>query len=344
MSRVRDDRPVLHGAEVLHPKNVDVPGHGHEDVAEFRGFRGGHDLEAVHDRLERGQRIDLGDRDVGAHAARPARDPAAAPAITQHDEPRAREEAVRGPQDSVDRALPRAVAIVEEVLRLRVVHREDRIPERPLAGHGPKADHAGRRLLGAGDHLLRLLRALRVEDGHEIGAVIHRELGLGVQRRVDVLVVGVGVLALDRERRNPIPVRERRGHVVLRGERVRGAERHVGAARLEREHEVGGLGRHVEARRHAPALQRKLLLEPRLHLAENRHLALRPFDSIDALVGELGVQDMPLRAHGNGGIRRHASSPPRGRAAPTGTPRSHGRSVRKLRSCDRSVCEGRGIG
>ena len=68
VAAVGQDGAVAHGHEVLAAEDVDVAGGGDEDLAPGRGLADGHDLEAVHERLERAHRVDLDDRDVGAMA------------------------------------------------------------------------------------------------------------------------------------------------------------------------------------------------------------------------------------------------------------------------------------
>ena len=260
-------------------------------------------LEAVHDRLERAHRVDLGDDHVRAHPARAHRHAAADPAVAGDDEGLAREQHVRRADDPVDRRLAGAVAVVEEVLRLRVVDRDDREAELALALERLQADDAGGRLLRAGDDVAELLAPRRVQDADHVGAVVHRQLRLMVDRRVDVRVVGVVVLALDRERRDVVRVDERRGHVVLRGQRVGGAEHDVGAARLERAHQVRRLRRDVQAGRHAVARERPLALEALPDRPQHGHVPVGPLDAPDALGRQREILHVvPLR-------RRHPSPP-----------------------------------
>ena len=116
---VADHGAVLHGGEVLGADDVDVAGDGDEQVAERGGLGDRLDLEAVHGGLEGADRVDLGDDDVRAHAAGPQRDALAAPAVAADDDLPARQQRVGRPDHAVDRALARAVAVVEEVLGLR---------------------------------------------------------------------------------------------------------------------------------------------------------------------------------------------------------------------------------
>ena len=77
--------------------------------------------------------------------------------------------------------------------------------------------------------------------------------------------------------------------VVLRGERVRRAEHHVRAAGLQRAHEVRGLGRDVQARGDAVAVERLLVLEPLADRLQHRHLPVCPLDAAHAFGGEREV-------------------------------------------------------
>src|SRR5205085_6180696 len=137
--------------------------------------------------------------DVRAHAARPRGYAPTDPAVAADDEALAGEEDVRRADDPVDRRLPGAVAVVEHVLRLRLVDGDDREAELALRLEGLEPDDARRRLLGAGDDLAELLAPRRVEDADHVSAVVHREVRLVVDGCLDVRVVGVVVLAFDRE-------------------------------------------------------------------------------------------------------------------------------------------------
>ena len=141
-----------------------------------------------------------------AHPARAHRDAAARPAVARDHEALAGDQDVRRADDPVDRRLAGAVAVVEEVLGARVVHGDHRERERAVGLHRLQPDDAGGRLLHAGDDVAELLAAGAVENADHVGAVVHRQLRLVVDGRLDVAVVRVVVLALDREdarRRSP---------------------------------------------------------------------------------------------------------------------------------------------
>src|SRR3990170_1864120 len=174
------------------------------------------------------------------------------------------------------------------MLRVRIVHRHDRVPERAVTGHRAQADDAGRGLLGPPQDLGDLLGPVLVEQAHHVAAVVHRDLRSSVEHRPDVTEVGFVVLALDRLRRHA-GLAQRGRDIVLRRERIRGAERDVGPPGLQRQHQVRGLGRHVQARAHPNALERPLLLEPLADEREYRHLAVRPLDPLTSLLGQAQI-------------------------------------------------------
>ena len=143
-----------------------------------------------------------------------------------------------------------------------------------------------------GEDLGDLGRTLAVEQRHEVAAVVHGDLGVRVGDAVEVRVVGVAVLAASGVHADPVLGDERGGHIVLRRERVRGGQHDLGATGLERPHEVGGLGRDVQARADAQPLERPVALEPLADEAQDGHLALGPFDAADAFGREAEVGDV----------------------------------------------------
>ena len=170
---------------------------------------------------------------------------------------------------------PGAVAVVEQVLGQRLVDRDDRKPELPLALERFQPDDSGGRLLRSCDDIAELLAAGGVKNADHVGAVVHRQVRAVVDRRLDVAVVGVVVLSLDRERGDSVLLDQRCRHVVLRRERVRRAEDDVGAARLQRPSQVRRLGGDVQARRDAETGER-LLASNRSRIARARASAGPP--------------------------------------------------------------------
>ena len=142
--------------------------------------------------------------------------------------------------------MTRPVAVVEQVFGLGVVDGDDGEPKDFLLGHAAEANDAGGGLLCPPEDVREQLLVFRMERGDQVRAVVHRDLGLVGEGGLDVLVVGPVLLALDGEDRDALVLDQRRGHVVLRAERVGGAEAHLRAARLERLDQARSLGRHMQ--------------------------------------------------------------------------------------------------
>jgi hypothetical protein len=97
-----------------------------------------------------------------------------------------------------------------------------------------------------------------VEHADHVGAVVHRDRGVLVANGVDVRVVGLVALALDRVHLDVVAVDEGGRDVILRRQRVGGAERDLGATGSEGADQVGGLRRDVKAKPELDAVERPL--------------------------------------------------------------------------------------
>ncbi len=156
--------PSFISVEMFFREHALVAGDRAEHVADLGGFGHRHHAEAVHHGFERLGRIDFGDDDFGAIAARPAGKTASAPSVAGDHELRSRQQEVGRANNAVDRRLPRAVAVVEQVLGIGIVHRDDREFQHAFLRHRAQANHAGGGLFGSADHAFERVRALGVQD------------------------------------------------------------------------------------------------------------------------------------------------------------------------------------
>src|SRR5207244_12951937 len=85
-----------------------------------------HNSEAVHHRLDGLDGIDFRYDHIRAHAARAQGHAFAAPTVAHYDQVAAGQQNIRRADDAVQRGLTSAVAIVKEMLGLRVVNRDRR--------------------------------------------------------------------------------------------------------------------------------------------------------------------------------------------------------------------------
>ncbi len=99
--RIREDRPVLHGLEMLAAQDVTVTGDGDEHISDGGGLDHRQDAEAVHGRVQRLGRIDLGDDHVRAHALGARGHTAAAVPVAGNHDGLARKQRVGSTEDRV---------------------------------------------------------------------------------------------------------------------------------------------------------------------------------------------------------------------------------------------------
>ena len=266
---------------------------------------------AVHRRLERADRIDLGHRHARARAAQRLRRALAHVAITADDGDLARHHHVGGAADAVHEAFAAAIAVVELRFRHAVVDVDAGEGQHALLLHLVEAENARRRLLGhaldAGldlgiparralearlDGLEQALLFLafrvpqhggvllglsaKLDDQRGVAAIVEDHVcGLSAgpfQDAVHELPIFVEVLAFEGEDRRA-SCGDGGGGVVLRREDVARRPANVRADRLQALDQHGRLDRHVQAARDARALQRLLFAVLLAHGHQARHLS-----------------------------------------------------------------------
>jgi len=172
--------------------------------------------------------------------------------------------------------LARAIAVIEEVFGQRIVHGDDGVVQRSLVCHCPQTDDARGGFLCAADDGLQNLAAVLVHRADQVGAIIHGDVGLVVQRSVDVFVVGSVVLTLDGIHGNLVVGDQRRGDIILSAQRVARDQHEIGATSLQHARQVARLCGDVQTCRHAHALERFLGGKALADTAQHRHLTLSP--------------------------------------------------------------------
>ena len=145
---VAHDRLVLHALHVLVRDDVDVAGGGDEDVGLVAGVVHRHDAIAFHRRLQRADRVDLGDPHLRRQRAQRLRRALADVAVARDERDLARDHHVGRALDAVDQRLAAAVEVVELRLRDRVVDVDRREAELAFLVHRVQALHARGRLFG----------------------------------------------------------------------------------------------------------------------------------------------------------------------------------------------------
>ena len=125
-----------------------LPVDGDDDVGDVEDVVERGDLVAVHRRLQRADRVDLGDDHAGTLAAQRLRAALADVAVAADDRDLAADEDVGGAVDAVDQRVAAAVLVVELRLGDRVVDVDGGEEQRALLHHVVEPVHAGGGLLG----------------------------------------------------------------------------------------------------------------------------------------------------------------------------------------------------
>ena len=131
-----------------------------------------------------------------------------------------------------------------------------------------------------------------MEDRDRIGPVIHGDMGADLQGALNMLVIGPSILSPAGKHWNAQVFDQGGGDIVLRAQRVAGAQGHLRPARLERPQEIGRFCRHMETGRNPDPPQGSLLAESRLDMGEHRHELPGPLDPFASLVGEAEICDV----------------------------------------------------
>ena len=171
----------------------------------------------------------------------------------------------------------------------RVVDGDHRERQRTIRCHRPQADHTRGGLFRAADHTREQLAALFMQRADQVGAIIHRHLGLVIQRGADMPVVGDIVFAFDCEGGDLVMRNQAGRHIILGGKRVGCGQNDICATQVERIHQVGRLGGHMQAGGDAHAFQRAFFGKTLADQAQDRHFSLGPIDPAPTTFSQLDV-------------------------------------------------------
>ena len=288
---VAADGPVLHLQEFRRGDHVLAARGGDEQVADGGGIGHGHHPEAVHHGLEGLDRIHFRDDDPGAEPLGPHGDSLAAKAVTRHDDILSRDDEVRRAVDAVPDALARAVAVVEEMLAVGIVHEHHREGQFPRAVHRLQAEDAGRRLLAAADHAGQQIRELPVNQRHQVSPIVDDDVRAHLQHAPEVILVFLHGRAVDGEDVEPL-VDQRRGHVVLRTEGIAAGGVHFRPAGGQAQAQACRLGLHVHAQGDLESLERLRGHEIFLDAVKQRHVVADPLDLERSAFPQVDVSDV----------------------------------------------------
>ena len=228
--------------------HVEVARGRDEDVGRLDDVVEAHDLVALHRRLQRADRVDLGHDDAGALPAQRLRAALADLAEAGDERELAAEHDVGRAAEAVRQRVAAAVDVVELRLRDGVVDVDRREQELALLGHHVEAVDARRRLLGDAAHVrreagvaARIGGELLAQQAEHLAPLLGLRLGVEVGhaaggRGVEALVQqhrGVAAIVDDQRRAGPVgPLERLRGAPPVLLERLALPGEHRDAARV----------------------------------------------------------------------------------------------------------------
>ncbi len=326
---IAHDRVVLHPPHVLVVDHVDVPRRSDEDVGLVAGVIHGDDAIAFHRCLQRADRVDLGDPDLGRESAQRLRRALADVTVTVDHGHLARDHHIGCALDAIDERLPATVQVVELRLGNRIVDVDGGKAEPPLFVHLVEALDAGRGLFGdsldggpkprvemrigrqaprdgaeqgelflvgrvGNDRPVGLRHGPQVHEQRRVAAVVEDHVRAPIVRPFEDAmgefpVFGEGLALVGEHRRTR--GRHGGGGVILGRVDVARRPANFRAERLERVDEYGGLDGHVQRAGDARAAQRLLRSELFANRHQARHLGLGDGDFLAPPAGERNVGD-----------------------------------------------------
>ena len=155
---------------------------------------------------------------------------------------------------------------------------------------GVEAVDAGGGLLTAAHEPLAVGGALVAQQGDEVAAVVHDEVGTALQGLHQQVLVALHVHAVDAEGLHA-QISHGSGHVILGGQGVAAGEIHLGAALPQHQTQVGGLGLQVDRDGDGEALKGLFSAEALLNAAEGGHEVPHPLDLLMARGGQGHILD-----------------------------------------------------
>ena len=249
--------------------------HADEHISERSCVFHLHDVISVHFSFHCFDGIYLGHDDPCSKSSGPHRDASSAPSVACDYDGLRRYYEVGVPHDRIPDGLARSVAVVEEVLAVRVVDGEHRELQDAFGLHSLEPDDACRRLFASAPYLFSKIRSLSVDHADEIAAVIDDDVRSVRKAHLYVAEVFFFARSVDGEYIYAV-ICESSCDIVLSREDVASCCRELRAAGREDLAQIGRLRLHVDRERYLHAFERLRQFELLFKTAKKRHVVFDP--------------------------------------------------------------------
>ena len=277
VSGIAQDRAVLHLHKVLGIDDLVAARHGHKEITICCCLFHRHHFKSVHDGFDRLDRIDLGHDHLGSQTFGTHCHALATPAVTGNHYGLTCHDQVGGTVDAVPYGLAGTVAVIKEMLALRIVYLHHRELQLTLTVHCFETQYTGRSLLAAADHLRDQIPKLRMHHMHQIAAVIDDDIRSDAQHGTDMSVIFF--------RRAGMPGMHFQSvchqcccHIVLRGQGIGSRHIHLCPAGFQHLAQIRRLRLKMHGKRYFFSRKRFRLTEFLFQGSEQIAVVLYPFD------------------------------------------------------------------
>ena len=270
--------------------DIVAAGQRDKQIADLCRFVHRHNGKAVHDRFNGLDGVDFGDNNNRTHTLCAHCHTLTAPAVAADDNGLACDDQVRCVHNAVERGLTRAVAVVKEVLAVRVVDVDHRVVELACLFAGEQTVNTRRGFLGTADQILAVFAAFAVEQMRQVAAVVDHDIGAegkGLLQMLLIFFVGDTAPCVDLKAR----IDKCRRNVILRGQRIASGNVNLCTAGSQRQRKVRRLCFQMNRHRNLLSGKRLFLGESLVDGVQNRHIALDPVDLVPAALGKGNVLD-----------------------------------------------------
>ena len=273
-----------------------VAGDRDEQVTLFRRFLHRHHGKSVHMRFQGLHGIHFRYDHSGTESFRAHRHAFSTPAVSGDHDFLPRDDQIRRTVDPIENGLAGTVAVVEQMLAVRIVDRDHRKMQLTVLFHFSKPCYTRGRLFAASDDFFLKTRELRADHMHDIAAVVYDDIRLRLYHAPDIQVIFFLCAAVSRVNMHAQSVKFRRD-VVLRGQRIASGRVNFRSACGESLAETGGLRLKMYGKRHLQACQRSLFFEIFAHRPEQGHVVPYPGDLVCSGRSKGTVPDNACAAH-----------------------------------------------
>ena len=288
MACIAADRSILHLKEMLLYNDCVAARHRYEYITERCSLVHLHNLEAIHYRFHRLDRIHFGHYNLRSEALGSHCNTLSAPSVTCNNHILACNNEIRGTVDSIPYRLSRAITVVEKMLAVSIVYEHHRETQSLGIVELDEPEDTCSGLLASADHARNEVRIFRMHKIDKVTAVIDDYVRSHFKNPsyMGLIFLRSGIIPGEHIKTG---LYKSCRHIVLGRERVAAGHIHLGTTRCEHLTQICSLCFEMNRKRHLLTLERKGLAELFLKPVQKRHMMSYPIYFQPAVLPELRI-------------------------------------------------------